>query len=346
MKKIKFLIKSIFLIGLLYFASQMITWQDGRLAFRDARLNEITQSLSSQFSLSQDTSARPAAETPAQTYLYNESRQVIEETFGEAINESANRYGLNWTSYHDDFRNFMMVMYDEHDIAQGIYTNQDTILIDDTLGIGSSKASVRNQMGTRQESLQRGSRRYRIDSDADYDLFLLDDQLITFFYDVHAEDTVTAIQIINRSLETRHANDFRQNQAAILSGLRTQLFELTNATRVKFGLSPLGFSEATSETAVKHSQDMAEHRYFDHIGLDGSTPFDRMQEDGISFTAAGENLAFGQASSIYAHQGLMNSEGHRATILNDEYQFLGIGIAIDTSEQPYYTTLYHRGSAS
>ena len=143
MKKIKFLIKSIFLIGLLYFVSQMITWQDGRLAFWDARLNEITQSLSSQFSPSQDTSARPSAETPAQTYLYNESRQVIEETFGEAINESANRYGLNWTSYHDDFRNFMMVMYDEHDIAQGIYTNQDTILIDDTLGIGSSKASVR-----------------------------------------------------------------------------------------------------------------------------------------------------------------------------------------------------------
>ncbi len=64
---------------------------------------------------------------------------MIEETFGEAINESANRYGLNWTSYHDDFRNFMMVMYDERDIAQGIYTNQDTILIDDTLGIGSSK---------------------------------------------------------------------------------------------------------------------------------------------------------------------------------------------------------------
>ena len=44
MKKLKFLFKSIFLIGLLYFASQMITWHDGRLAFRDARLNEITQS--------------------------------------------------------------------------------------------------------------------------------------------------------------------------------------------------------------------------------------------------------------------------------------------------------------
>lgn len=271
---------------------------------------------------------------------------MIEETFGEAINESANRYGLNWTSYHDDFRNFMMVMYDEHDIAQGIYTNQDTILIDDTLGIGSSKANVRNQMGTRQESFQRGSRRYRIQPDANYDLFLHDDQLITFFYDVHAEDTVTAIQIINQELEVLHADDFRQNQTAVLSGLRTQLFELTNATRVKFGLEPLEFSAATSETARKHSQDMAENRYFDHIALDGSSPFDRMQEDGISFTAAGENLAFGQASSIYAHQGLMNSEGHRATILTEGYDYLGIGIAIDTSEQPYYTTLYHRGSAS
>ncbi|MGH1787623.1 CAP-associated domain-containing protein [Enterococcus casseliflavus] len=346
MKKLKFLFKSIFLIGLLYFASQMITWHDGRLAFRDARLNEITQIISSRFSLSQDASDRQVEKTPAQTHLYNESRQVIEETFGEAINESANRYGLMWTSYHDDFRNFMMVMYDENDIAQGIYTNQDTLHIDDTLGIGSSKASVRNQMGTRQESFQRGSRRYRIQPDANYDLFLHDDQLITFFYDVHAEDTVTAIQIINQELEVLHADDFRQNQTAVLSGLRTQLFELTNATRVKFGLEPLEFSAATSETARKHSQDMAENRYFDHIALDGSSPFDRMQEHGISFTAAGENLAFGQASSIYAHQGLMNSEGHRATILTEGYDYLGIGIAIDTSEQPYYTTLYHRGSAS
>ncbi|EAC5359822.1 CAP domain-containing protein, partial [Listeria monocytogenes] len=160
------------------------------------------------------------------------------------------------------------------------------------------------------------------------------------------EDTVTAIQIINQELEVLHADDFRQNQTAVLSGLRTQLFELTNSTRVKFGLEPLEFSAATSETARKHSQDMAENRYFDHIALDGSSPFDRMQEDGISFTAAGENLAFGQASSIYAHQGLMNSEGHRATILTEGYDYLGIGIAIDTSEQPYYTTLYHRGSAS
>ena len=41
-----------------------------------------------------------------------------------------------------------------------------------------------------------------------------------------------------------------------------------------------------------------------------------MKRDGIQFNVAAENLAYGQQSSIYAHEGLMNSLGHRENILN------------------------------
>ena len=51
-----------------------------------------------------------------------------------------------------------------------------------------------------------------------------------------------------------------------------------------------------------------------------------MKRDGIQFNAAAENLAYGQQSSIYAHEGLMNSLGHRENILNTHVNTLGVGV--------------------
>ena len=64
-------------------------------------------------------------------------------------------------------------------------------------------------------------------------------------------------------------------------------------------------------TARKHSLDMAENDYFSHENKQGKSPFDRMKDDGIRFRGAGENLAYGQSSSIFAHEGLMNSRPPR-----------------------------------
>jgi uncharacterized protein YkwD len=58
----------------------------------------------------------------------------------------------------------------------------------------------------------------------------------------------------------------------------------------------------------------------------GKTPFERMREGGVQFSAAGENLALAPTVQI-AHDGLMNSPGHRANILNPRYRRVGIGVA-------------------
>ena len=62
-----------------------------------------------------------------------------------------------------------------------------------------------------------------------------------------------------------------------------------------------------------------------------------MTEDGISYRMAGENLAMGQLSSIFAHEGLMNSIGHRKNILQTDFESLGVGVAFNTESRPYYT---------
>ena len=82
---------------------------------------------------------------------------------------------------------------------------------------------------------------------------------------------------------------------------------------------------------------MADNNYFSHDNLQGLSPFDRIKEDGIGFKRAGENLAYGQSSSIFAHEGLMNSKGHRENILLKDYSSLGIGVDFNQEMQPYYS---------
>lgn len=138
-------------------------------------------------------------------------------------------------------------------------------------------------------------------------------------------------------MEASRAALYSAGSEDLKEGFEYQLFDLTNATRVNHGLSVLEWNEEVRETARKHSTDMAENQYFNHTNLQGQSPFDRMEEDNISFTTAGENLAYGQLSSIFAHQGLTNSEGHRENILQDRFAELGVGVDFNNDNQPFYT---------
>ena len=100
---------------------------------------------------------------------------------------------------------------------------------------------------------------------------------------------------------------------------------LVNMERRKRGLKPLVADPELVPVARAHSQDMFARGYFSHYTPEGKDPFDRMKAAKIRYQAAGENLALGQTLKI-CHDGLMNSPGHRANILNPAYGRLGVGI--------------------
>ena len=77
--------------------------------------------------------------------------------------------------------------------------------------------------------------------------------------------------------------------------------------------------------ARDHSLEMFQLDYFSHNSPTSGSPFDRMHAAGIPFGVAGENLAYAPNVDI-AHQGLMNSPGHRANILRPEFGHIGIGV--------------------
>lgn len=107
--------------------------------------------------------------------------------------------------------------------------------------------------------------------------------------------------------------------------LEKQMLDLVNRERVANGLEPLAPDPELTEVARAHSTDMFARGYFAHDTPEGLTPFDRMRDANVRFLTAGENLALAPTLSI-AHNGLMNSPGHRANILRPEFGRVGIGI--------------------
>jgi len=85
-----------------------------------------------------------------------------------------------------------------------------------------------------------------------------------------------------------------------------------------------------SNVAMIKAKDMYNNNYFDHQSPTYGSPFDLMKANGITYNAAGENIAKGQTSPMEVMNQWMNSPGHRANILNTS--FTQIGIAYYNSE--------------
>lgn len=107
--------------------------------------------------------------------------------------------------------------------------------------------------------------------------------------------------------------------------LEAEMLVLVNAERARAGVRALVADPETVEVSRDHSRDMFARGYFSHRTPEGASPFDRLRKSGIGFRAAGENLALAP-NLERAHQGLMDSPGHRANILNPAFGRLGIGI--------------------
>ncbi len=104
------------------------------------------------------------------------------------------------------------------------------------------------------------------------------------------------------------------------------MLDLVNSERSSRHLKKLEVDENLRIVARRYGKQLFTYGFFSHVSqVDGSTALERATREGIIFQIIGENLAF--APDVYlAHQGLMNSEGHRANILSIDYARVGIGV--------------------
>ena len=130
-----------------------------------------------------------------------------------------------------------------------------------------------------------------------------------------------------------------------ISGYRAmeqEIIRLVNQERANRGISQLNENWEVSRVARIKSQDMIDNNYFSHNSPIYGSPFKMLTDFGIRYTQAAENIASGQQTAQQVMNSWMNSSGHRANILNSNFNQIGVGIARRNSGPYYFTQLFIR----
>ena len=103
----------------------------------------------------------------------------------------------------------------------------------------------------------------------------------------------------------------------------TDVLSLVNSARAENGLASVTLDAKLCAAAETRAKEIV--RSFSHTRPNGTSCFTVLKESGISYRAAGENIAYGQKSASSVMNAWMNSAGHRANILNASYTKIGVG---------------------
>lgn len=113
-----------------------------------------------------------------------------------------------------------------------------------------------------------------------------------------------------------------------------QMLNMINEYRAENGVKPLKLYITACNMANTRSAELVE--LFDHTRPNGTDCFTIFEENNINCGWVGENIAFGYGSVEAVMNAWMNSEGHRSNILDEDFEYIGIGIINDR----YWTQLF------
>jgi len=100
---------------------------------------------------------------------------------------------------------------------------------------------------------------------------------------------------------------------------------LLNAHRISRGLPPLLWDNRVAAVARAHSRDMSHGHYFSHTWSDGRLSWGRLTARGVTYSQAGENIAWGQTTGRAVLESWLHSPGHRKNIENGSFTAHGVG---------------------
>jgi hypothetical protein len=131
-----------------------------------------------------------------------------------------------------------------------------------------------------------------------------------------------------------------RDEAHCLDAFEQEFLRLINEYRRANGLVQLESSASLNTASYWHSLDMGHNNYFSHTSLDGSSPFDRMDDAGYTYqTVRAENIAAGQVSAQRVFDVWKASSGHNANMLNPDLRVIGIGrVEVPGSRHGVYWT--------
>ena len=127
-----------------------------------------------------------------------------------------------------------------------------------------------------------------------------------------------------------------------LQDYANEVVSLVNQERAKQGLQALQAIPALNNAGTKRSQELV--TLFSHTRPDGSNCATVLNELGVTWKTSGENIAYGYATPEDVMTGWMNSSGHRANILNANFDSIGIGVVSENGVL-YWTQVFTGGTS-
>ncbi len=133
-----------------------------------------------------------------------------------------------------------------------------------------------------------------------------------------------------------------------IDGAESALVKALNAERAKAGLVALRVDSRLQVIAGQRSADMATNHYFSHTEPDGDTWVDALAAAGVRWYSTGEAIAWDSYQSLddtvhITDAGWMGSPPHRALVLSTSFNYIGVGLAIDTKGIHDWTAVFIDG---
>ena len=120
-------------------------------------------------------------------------------------------------------------------------------------------------------------------------------------------------------LDVPHCNDDQDDETCAV-------YRIVNTERGEAGVDAYAWNVELALAAQRHAEDMVANGYFDHTSQDGRSFSDRAVDAGYDGSPRGENIAAGQQTPEQVMDAWMGSDGHRANILADGSDEIGVGL--------------------
>lgn len=118
------------------------------------------------------------------------------------------------------------------------------------------------------------------------------------------------------------------------------IYEQINERRSEEGYRRLDYNYELERFAWAYAMDMIERDFFGHYNPEGEDVGDRLDKARVSFSIVGEILAE-NPSPEGAIEAWFKSPPHYKTIMRDEYESMGVGIASGKGHK-YYIVIFYR----
>ncbi len=267
------------------------------------------------------------------------TKQQLINLLGNPDRIDESEYDFKWYVYNNDLDNFFMVAIQDDEVV-GMYSNSLNSIELNEIQLNKTKDEIRKTYKPLEYKIKNNTK-YLIDSNEEYDIIEVDNKYITLFYDVHNDNKICSYQIIKEKTEKNLKDMYpKESDYDLAKSFELQMIDLINSIRSKNGLNQLYLSENATLSSRNHSEDMMVNNFFDHTNEKGENPSDRMKYQNINYKTAGENIAAGQTSAIFAHEALMNSLSHRKNILGN-YNYIGTGVVFGGYYNTYYTQNFY-----